>query len=736
MIIEKPPKILFLGTEADRPFLSHLRQHVSTYSIRHHEFIEEIVLQYGKTGTTHIVTTQQNLIPMLCNTASAKEQTIDNYAGSWVTHEKSGMNFLFVHPLKQCVTVPHGKFLLERYLSKWTKPKRWVTQDTFNWKILDTIDDYITCLNAILSARLCAVDIETRPDLSISCVSYTCMFSNSRGSWSTITYVMPLPYNLELDDYYIRYQYLGKFNNTPGTPKILQNGKYDAAYLQRYNIPIAGYMFDTQLCHHSWYAELPKALDILATFYVRKSVFWKNEGDTGNTYDLYYYNALDTWHTAWVFLQWIAEAPEWAKHNYLLSFQTVAPNFLMESTGLAVNYEVFNEVKAEHEGKKEAALVDLRASIGNPNYNPGSPKQNLQLLKILGCSDVKNADSKIMKRVAHRHPFIALIVEKIMAYSKAAKLVGTYLNEEKHFNGRVLYSLNPTTDTGRNKSKSHHFWTGFNIQNIPRSGGIKRFIEADEGFLVGECDYAQAESRDTGYITGDPVLIDAVESDKDFHKNNASMFFGVPYEEVDKELRQLGKPVNHGANYLMAEDTLIDSMELGNVFKAQKRLGLPRFWTPKQVTKHLLSLFAQTYKVVSHDYPQYIKEQVRNTRMLVNAYGWTRYCFGDPIKNRSDLRALVAHLPQGTNAQALNLSVRLIFDRVYLPNKDNFKLCAQIHDSVLFQVREGYEHLANEVAQCMVEAGTVSVTDIKGVTRKMIIPIDISSLGRTWGDTK
>ena len=157
----------------------------------------------------------------------------------------------------------------------------------------------------------------------------------------------------------------------------------------------------------------------------------------------------------------------------------------------------------------------------------------------------------------------------------------------------------------------------------------------------------------------------------------------MEYEQVDKELRQLGKPVNHGANYLMGEETLIDSMELTNVFKAQKRLGLPKFWTPKQVTKHLLSLFAQTYKVVSHDYPQYIKEQVRNTRMLVNAYGWTRYCFGDPIKNRSDLRALVAHLPQGTNAQALNLSVRLIFDRVWKPHYENFKMNAQIHDSLL-----------------------------------------------------
>lgn len=730
-------KILFLGTEADKPFLSCLKGIAASFSLHSHDFIEEIALQYGKTGTTHIITTQESLIPLLCHTASSKEQTLDNYAGSWVTHDSSGLNFLFVHPLKQCVTVKYGRFLLDRYVSKFTKPGSWVTQDAFTFSILESIAQYELALSYIEESNLVAVDIETRHDLSISCVSYTCVYRDEyRSCWQTKTFVMPLPMNLEVDDYHIRYAWLGRFNAT-NTPKILQNGKYDASYLQRYNIPIAGYLWDTQLCHHAWYAELPKALDILATFYVRKTIFWKHEGDSGNLYDLYRYNAMDTWHTAWVFLQWIAEAPEWAKQNYLLSFQTVAPNFLMESTGLLVDYAAFQEVKEEHSGKREKALADLQACVGSPNYNPGSSTQNLRLLKILGCKDAKNADAKVMDRSAHMHPFIALLVAKIKEYSKASKLVSTYLNEEKHFMGRMLYSLNCTTESSRNKSKSHHFWCGANIQNIPRSGGVKRFIIADPGFLLGEADYEQAESRDTGFITGDQVLIEAVSNpDIDFHKTNASKFFGVPYEEVDKELRQLGKPVNHGANYMMAEDTLIDSMTLANVFLAQRRLGLPKFWTPKQVCKHLLGLFAQTYKIVAVAYPQYIREQVKLKRMLVNPYGWTRYCFGDPVKDKRDLRALVAHLPQSTNAQALNLGVRLVFDRIWKQNYENFKMNAQIHDSILFQYREGYEYLADKIAECMEEASTINVTDIAGKTRLLVVPVDVKIGGKSWQDSK
>lgn len=731
------PKILFLGTEDDRPYLYNLKGYAERYSMHQHSFIEEIKLQYGSKGITHIITTQPKLIPLLCSTASTKEQTLDNYAGSYLLHEKTGLYFLFIHPLKQLVTVTYGKFLFERYISKITKPSRWVSHDKFNWRILEIPDDYEQAWDCITheSSILCAVDIETGPDLRITSCSYTVVQKQSNTTYTTQTFVVPLPLGLIEDDYHFRYYWLKKFNQTP-IQKILQNGKYDSAYFARYGIPLFNWAWDTQYCHHAYQSELPKALDIIATFYVRQSVFWKNEGDSGNLYDLYYYNALDTWHTAWVFLQWIAEVPDWVHHNYLLSYRTIAPNFVCEMTGLLVNYDKFYEVQKEQQEIKHSALTDLHKCVGTDKYNPGSSQQNLRLLKILGCSEIKNADSKVMNRVKHQHPFIALLVGKILKYKKAEKLVGTYLNEAKHFAGRVLYSLNPTTDTSRNKSKGHHFWCGFNIQNIPRKGGIKAYIVPDPEFMLYEADYAQAESRDTGYITGDQVLIDNVESDKDFHKSNASMFFGVPYEEVDKELRQLGKPVNHGANYMMAEDTLIDSMELENVFKAQKRLGLPAFWQPKQVTKHLLSLFANVYKVVSKDYPQWIKTQVTTFGFLVNPYGWRRNCYGDPVKSKQTLRSLVAHLPQSTNAQALNYAMRLVFDRVWKPNHENFKLNAQIHDSILHQCRVGYEYLSEEVKACMEEASTVEVVDIKGKKRLLKVPVDLSKGGTSWEDSK
>lgn len=507
------------------------------------------------------------------------------------------------------------------------------------------------------------------------------------------------------------------------------------------------YLWDTAVCHHCWYSELPKDLGSLGVFYIRESHFWKNEGDTGNEYDLYKYNALDTWGTSCVFLQWLLEAPEWAKNNYLLEFPVIHPNFLMESTGLNTDPIKFEEIRSKQLAIKHETEKECKLMVANKNFNPGSSQQTHNVLKILGCTDLKNADAKALSRAAFRHPFNGVIIESIVGYRKAAKLVSTYLNEDKLFNGRMLYSISPTTDTGRNKSSSHHFtrntpgtkWEsyGANIQNIPRVGGIKEFMVADDGFFIMESDYAQAESRDTGYITGDETLIANVDSDKDFHKMNAAMFFGVDYDNVSKDLRQLAKPVNHGANYMMAEETLIDSMGLNMVYMAARILKLPSNWQAKQIAKYLLSLFHKVYPTVAVVYPRYIKMKIAHDNLLINPYGWTRYCFGNPNKSARDLRSYVAHIPQGTNGQALNKSVVLVFNNVWKKyGQAKFKMCAQIHDSQLNQYKEGHECIIEEVKYWQELAAIIDVTDISGKTRTLKVPVDISMGGKSWQDSK
>ena len=61
-----------------------------------------------------------------------------------------------------------------------------------------------------------------------------------------------------------------------------------------------------------------------------------------------------------------------------------------------------------------------------------------------------------------------------------------------------------------------------------------------------------------------------------------------------------------------------------------------------------------------------------------------------------------------------------VFYKIALPNPNDFKLCAQIHDSILFQYRIGREDLAEKVKELM--EIPVRLIDVSGKERKFTVP--------------
>jgi DNA polymerase I-like protein with 3'-5' exonuclease and polymerase domains len=516
----------------------------------------------------------------------------------------------------------------------------------------------------------------------------------------------------------------------------------------RFGCPVINWRYDTAIAHHSWFSELKKDLSSLAAFYVREYLFWDVATFEGDNDALYHYNALDTWNTTWAWLAWVHEAPAWAKNNYAMQFRVQFPSILMEITGIAVDAERMREVAAEQMLKVESARKALEVSLDVPGFNPGSSKQVQQLLNLLGVKK-PGTDEKLLRQFAFSHPLNHWLVERIVEYRKAVKLVSTYLNTDKLFHGVMLYSLTSyATRTGRLASGESALWCGANIQNIPRGKEVKQCYVPFPGFLLGEVDKAQAESYCTGFISGDTELIEAVTGPQDFHSFNGSKFFGVPYEAIcknlgsgeyeilDKPLRQLAKPINHGCSYCMGAKVLVDTMGLELVFKAGNLLGLTSKWSAEKITEYLILKFSQTYPVLTQKYWQWVIAKVRDSKVLVGATGWTRYCFGRPDVNKRDANAYIAHAPQSLNAMQLNDSVFAVFMEVWMPHHKVFKLCVQIHDSILFQVAEGSEHLV-KVKEIVERTSVTQVTDIFGITRKMRIPADSSNLSsESWARIK
>lgn len=692
-------------------------------------------------GYTGVISTSLQLLTLLLSTyGNSKKPSINNYAGSYFLYE--GIEFVFIDPLKQLVTVPYGKHLTARYISKLTDPNSptWnnIKIPKFKFSVLDA-SNVENAYFKLMSAYFIAVDIETvQEPLSIRCIGYTGLFINTAGELATESYVLPLSSMWSVT-------WMRKFNWELKSPKVLQNGKYDAMYLLSYSAPMYNYLWDTQNLFHCWYSELPKDLAFLNSYFIREAMYWKDLAETDNLYEYYKYNALDTWATLLVFLHQIDQMPQWAKNNYLMQFPVIYPCLLSEMTGIKRDMVRLEESYKQGTEFIEEENKSLSKMLGADNFNTNSPIQMKQLLVVLGCKDLVtdtarkkgSADERNLKKAMYRHPLNAHILNKVINIRKTRKLVSTYLSGDKEYKGRILYSISPSaTDTGRCSSRESAFWCGLQIQNIPRGDSVKRTLIADEGFKLYEVDLCQAESRDTAYIVGDETYITAVTGKRDFHSVNASAFFGIPYEQIyddvkgktiNKVIRDLAKRVNHGANYNMGPGVLIDTMGERLVWEAARILMLPSNYTLMQIAEYLLDKFHAAYPMISKVYYPSVIASVLKTKMLVGASGWTRYCFSDPSKSKQALNAYVAHNPQSLNAMTLNKAYVKVFYELALntAHRNNFKLCAQIHDSILFQARVGHEYLAEMVRERM--EVPVTVVGCDGKSRELIVPASIKA---------
>lgn len=703
-------------------------------------------------GCTQVATTSEKLLSFLIPAGG----TLNDYHGSIV--EKFGIEFLILRPLEHLVTVPYGRFLYERAFRKFLQPDDWLQIPEFRWEVFspNKCDDLLGVFN---EATFISVDIETARDdtRTITCIGFTAVQIDVRNnSFTTRTVVTPFTSDFNLT--FVRT--ILSLN----IPKVLQNGKYDISYLLRYNIILIRWSFDLLNLFHCWYSELPKDLGFIIAFMLRKWQYWKNESDTVDLMEYYQYNAKDAFTTAMALLALLQEMPKWAIDNYKMEFPVEYPCLLAGMTGLKVDMVRMAREENRFNASLDKQLAIIQTMVGCKFYNPSSPQQTLRLFQILGSGDIKNTKPPSRDKVASRHPLNKRIMTVLKKYREDRKIVTSYLRDfnpktkkYKIWMGRMYFNISPSkTDTGRLAGNESVFWCGTNIHNQPRDRKdvqVKGIYVSDDGFEFGEGDYEQAETRDTAYLSGDKALIAAVEDiTKDFHGTNASKFFGVPYdkiinsffdaglgdwvhEKLDTVLRDdIGKRVNHGANYNMGAQVLLDTMGMENVAKAKVALNLPRHWTLKQVTQHLLNLFATTYPVVKGAWYDKVKSDVKGSRFLVGPTGWHRYCFGNPEKNKQDLNAYVAHPPQSLNAMCLNKAYIKVFNEVWLPNSDNFKLGPQIHDSIMFQNRIGHRHLAFEVKRCM--EMKVPVTDSFGITRELFVPVALKGGATVWSEIK
>lgn len=354
----------------------------------------------------------------------------------------------------------------------------------------------------------------------------------------------------------------------------------------------------------------------------------------------------------------------------------------MEKTGVSVDRPYLQELTSELDKQITNLEGQIYELAGEP-FNINSPKQvgeilfdKLELKSSKKRGKTKNSTSaEVLNALAQEHEIARLILE----YRKYAKLKSTYtealpaLIDSK--DNRIHTTFNQTvTTTGRLSSSNP------NLQNIPirtpEGNKIRRaFVPKDaQNYFIMSADYSQIELRLLAHVSGDENLIKAFKSGIDVHTLTASKVFGVPVEEVTKEMRYKSKAVNFGIVY------------------GQSKYGLAK---ALQITADEAQNFIDKYFLAYPKiqlYMQAMVELVQKQEYVETIFGRKRY-LADEINSPNGMirefakRAAINHPMQGSASDLIKIAM-IDFYKKLKDNNLKSKLILQVHDELVVEVEK------------------------------------------------
>ncbi|MFM9018926.1 MAG: DNA polymerase I [Actinomycetota bacterium] len=239
----------------------------------------------------------------------------------------------------------------------------------------------------------------------------------------------------------------------------------------------------------------------------------------------------------------------------------------MENLGVAIDVPRLEEIQQQMQAEI-AELTEKIHDLASGPFTIDSPKQLAEVLfERLGLPAGRkgktgySTDRRVLRSLEDKHPIVPLVVR----YRELVKLEGTYLAPLPGLvdpaDGRIHTTFNQTVaETGRLSS------TNPNLQNIPVRTEAGREIRdafvAGGGFTLMSCDYSQVELRILAHCSGEPALRDAFAEGRDVHAATASEVFGVPLDEMDREVRDRAKAVNFGIIYGISDFGLAEQLAI------------------------------------------------------------------------------------------------------------------------------------------------------------------------------
>lgn len=387
--------------------------------------------------------------------------------------------------------------------------------------------------------------------------------------------------------------------------------------------------------------------------------------------------------------------------------------YKMEKKGMKIDRAYFAALEKEYIAEVKKLEQEVYTLAGR-EFNINSLVQLSEVFFVdlrLPTKGIKkttrgySTGAKELEKLKSYHP----IIEKIIAYREASKLLSTYISpiptlaDEKN-RIHTTFTQNVTA-TGRLSSQNP------NLQNIPvRTDEGKRIrtgFVADENKVLVSADYSQFELRLAAVLSSDEALIADFNSGIDIHTKTAAEAFGVPFDAVTKNQRRAAKVINFGILYGMSAQGLAAA---ANMSLGEARDFIENYFKLRAPIKAKLDE---------------ILRAAREEGYVETFYGRRRPTPDVKSSNfqiRQAAERAAMNMPiQGTEADLMKRAM-LEVDRK-LPT--GAELVMQVHDSLIVECDENEKDAVAKILQDTMESVAPEL--------KIKLAVEVSS-GKNWGE--
>lgn len=348
----------------------------------------------------------------------------------------------------------------------------------------------------------------------------------------------------------------------------------------------------------------------------------------------------------------------------------------MELSGVLIDRKMLTDLELDIH-KKLKLIQEEIFNICGTRFNLNSP---LQLRKVLfeklklkpkkRAKTGYSTDQSVLQELVKEHT----VPGKILEYRELFKILSTYISPFKSLidlqTGRIHATFKQIgTQTGRITCISP------NLQTIPIRSEIgknirKAFI-APPGFKIVVADYSQIELRILAHLSGDDNMIEAFIKGRDIHSETARSILGKSL--ITEEDRRKAKTINFGIFYGLSPYGL--SKELSISYEE---------------AEEIIRDYFRTYPKV-REWIDYTIREAREKGVVKTIFGRKRKIF-ELFHPRREIREqgerVAVNTPvQGSSADIIKLAMINIYREVIKNTKD-IKLVLQLHDELIFEVKE------------------------------------------------